>query len=307
VQGSKEVEVRDAFRESCSTRLYNEGISCTKARPSSRSTQSLPDRSPKANAQMAAGARSARNRRGAKPRGSRHSPTEGDQPEREFARCDSAQKLSNAHPPGPPRRICASELNAVLYTGDCALSGVAGRIARSEGSLVSARTGQQLLTDDESGGSIWIRFTFRESDLAKLPDRSVDRIKSAEVRLPSPTARAIRLPAGSIRPATQIDPQACHPGTARGVRQSRRAAPSPASSCGSRWRPGERDKRVLVPQTAVIQTEKSFSGVHLGKETKPNRRPVQVGEWLGSDWVILGAQPRRPRDSRHTAQVRPGA
>jgi membrane fusion protein, multidrug efflux system len=50
---------------------------------------------------------------------------------------------------------------------------------------------------------------------------------------------------------------------------------------------GERENVFLVPQTAVIQTEKTFLVFTLDKDNKAASRPVQVGDWVGSDWMIL--------------------
>ena len=51
---------------------------------------------------------------------------------------------------------------------------------------------------------------------------------------------------------------------------------------------GQRDNVFLVPQTAVMQTEKGYLLFVLDKESKAAMRPVQTGDWVGSDWMILG-------------------
>ena len=71
---------------------------------------------------------------------------------------------------------------------------------------------------------------------------------------------------------------------------------------------GERDNVFLVPQTAVIQTEKAFLVFTLDNESKAASRPVQVGDWIGSDWMILGGL--NPGDRvilDNLLKVRPGA
>jgi membrane fusion protein (multidrug efflux system) len=71
---------------------------------------------------------------------------------------------------------------------------------------------------------------------------------------------------------------------------------------------GERDNVFLVPQTAVIQTEKTFLVFTLDKENKAAARPVQVGSWLGSDWMILsGLNPGDRVILDNLLKVRPGA
>jgi membrane fusion protein (multidrug efflux system) len=71
---------------------------------------------------------------------------------------------------------------------------------------------------------------------------------------------------------------------------------------------GERDNVFLVPQTAVIQTEKTFLVFTLDKQSKAAARPVQVGDWVGSDWMILsGLNPGDQVILDNLLKVRPGA
>ena len=44
----------------------------------------------------------------------------------------------------------------------------------------------------------------------------------------------------------------------------------------------------LVPQTAVAQGEQGARVMTVSADNKATPRPVQAGEWLGKDWVILG-------------------
>jgi membrane fusion protein (multidrug efflux system) len=50
---------------------------------------------------------------------------------------------------------------------------------------------------------------------------------------------------------------------------------------------GARDNVFLVPQTAVIQTETGHILFVLDNDSKAAIRPVQAGEWVGTDWMIL--------------------
>ena len=71
---------------------------------------------------------------------------------------------------------------------------------------------------------------------------------------------------------------------------------------------GKRDNVFLVPQTAVIQTEKSFLVFTLDKDNKAASRPVQVGDWVGSDWMILsGLNPGDRVILDNLLKLRPGA
>ena len=50
---------------------------------------------------------------------------------------------------------------------------------------------------------------------------------------------------------------------------------------------GERDNVFLVPQAAVVQTEKAYLVFVVDAEGKAQARPVKTGDWIGSDWVIM--------------------
>src|SRR3977135_509419 len=127
--------------------------------------------------------------------------------QKEFDDAISAQKLSEATPPAAEANLRQAELNLSYTRVTAPVSGIAGRIARSEGSLVTAGQDSSLLTTMNQVDPIWIRFSLSESDLAKLPDRRLDRIKSAEVRLALPDGSRYPLAGRLNFTATQIDPR----------------------------------------------------------------------------------------------------
>ena len=49
---------------------------------------------------------------------------------------------------------------------------------------------------------------------------------------------------------------------------------------------GQHDNVFLVPQVAVMQAEKGYFVFVVDKDGKASMRPVQVGDWIGTDWVI---------------------
>ena len=50
---------------------------------------------------------------------------------------------------------------------------------------------------------------------------------------------------------------------------------------------GQRDNVFVVPQAAVIQTEKEYLVFAINPEGKAVAKPVKPGDWVGSDWTIL--------------------
>lgn len=307
VQGSKEVEVRARVSGILLKRLYNEGDFV-------REGSSLFQIDPvpyqialaQANAQMAQErARQEQTRREAARL--KKLAEEKAISQKEFDDATSAQKLSDATLQSAEANLHQAELNLSYTLVTAPVSGVAGRMARSEGSLVTAGQDSSLLTTINQVNPIWIRFSLSGSDLAKLPDKRLDHTKGVEVRLVLPDGSLYPLKGRLNFAATQIDP--------RLATQELRAE---FGNPGVRLLPGqfvrvqlaagERDNVFLVPQTAVIQTEKTFLVFTLDKESKAAARPVQVGDWVGSDWMILGGL--NPGDQvilDNLLKVRPGA
>jgi len=307
VQGSKEVEVRARVSGILLKRLYNEG-DFVRAGSSLFQIDPIPYQIAlaQANAQIAQ-ERARQEQTGREAVRLRALAEEKAISQKEFDDAISAQKLSDATLQSAEANLRQAELNLSYTRVTAPLSGVAGRIARSEGSLVTAGQESSLLTTMNQVDPIWIRFSLSESDLAKLPDKRLDRVKSAEVRLVLPDGSRYPLAGRLNFAATQIDP--------RLATQELRAT---FGNPGVRLLPGqfvrvqlaagERDNVFLVPQTAVIQTEKTFLVFALDKENKAESRPVQVGDWVGADWMILGGL--KPGDRvvlDNLLKVRPGA
>src|SRR3977135_1496250 len=127
--------------------------------------------------------------------------------QKEFDDAISAQKLSDATLQSAEANLRQADLNLSYTRVTAPVSGVAGRIARSEGSLVTAGQDSSLLTTINQVNPIWIRFSLSESDLAKLPDKRRDRMKRAEVPPPLPDGSPYPLKGRLNFAATQIDPR----------------------------------------------------------------------------------------------------
>ena len=307
VQGSKEVEVRARVSGILLKRLYNEGDFV-------REGSSLFQIDPvpyqialaQANAQMAQErARQEQTRREATRL--KTLAEEKAISQKEFDDAISAQKLSDATLQAAEANLRQAELNLSYTRVTAPVAGVAGRMARSEGSLVTAGQDSSLLTTMNQVDPIWVRFSLSESDLAKLPDKRLDRIKSAEVRLALPDGSPYPLKGRLNFAATQIDPRLATQ-ELRAEFRNPGVRLLPGQFVRVQVAAGERDNVFLVPQTAVIQTEKTFLVFTLDKENKAAARPVQVGSWVGADWMILGGL--NPGDRiilDNLLKVRPGA
>jgi membrane fusion protein (multidrug efflux system) len=286
VQGSKEVEVRARVSGILLKRLYNEGDFV-------REGSALFQIDPvpyqialaQANAQLAQ-ERARQEQTGREATRLKALAEEKAISQKEFDDAISAQKMSNATLQAAEANLRQAELNLSYTLVTAPVSGIAGRIARSEGSLVTAGQDSSLLTTMNQVHPIWVRFSLSESDIAKVPDRSPERIKSAEVRLILPDGSLYPLKGRLNFAATQIDPRLATK-ELRAEFANPRVQLLPGQFVRVQVVAGERDKVFLVPQTAVIQTEKTFLVFTLDKDNKAAARPVQAGDWVGSDWMIL--------------------
>src|SRR6266853_1032259 len=187
--------------------------------------------------------------------------------QKEFDDAISAQKLSDATLQAAEANLRQAELNLSYTRVTAPVAGVAGRMARSEGSLVTAGQDSSLLTTMNQVDPIWVRFSLSESDLATLPDKRLDHIKSAEVRLALPDGSPYPLKGRLNFAATQIDPRLATQ-ELRAEFRNPGVRLLPGQFVRVRVAAGERDNVFLVPQTAVIQTEKTFLVFTLDGERK---------------------------------------
>jgi len=286
IEGSKEVEVRARVSGIVLKRLYNEGDLVRAGTPMFK-IDPAPFEIALAQAKAQLAQEQARNEQSRRESlRLKQLAAEKAISQKEFDDASSNLKLSDATLQAAEARVRDAELN-LSYTHVVApVSGVSGRAVRSEGSLIAAG-GDSLLTSISQVDPIWVRFSLSESDLAKLPQRRLVRGAPIEVRL--------LLPDGTRYPgkgrlnfaATQID-------TRLGTQQLRAEFDNakgqllPGQFVRAQLVAGQRENVFLVPQTAVMQAEAGYMLFVLDKENKAALRPVQLGDWIGSDWMVLG-------------------
>ena len=180
-----------------------------------------------------------------------------------------------------------AELNLAWTTVTAPVSGTSGRAVRSEGNLIGTGSADSLLTSVYQSNPIWVRFSLGDSDLARLPARRVTNKDVKKVELVLADGSVYEQPGKLNFLASNID-------TTLGTQQLRAefANPEqrllPGQFVRIRLVTGERDGLFLVPQGAVIQTDRGALVMTIDGEGKVAPRPVQTGEWQGKDWVILG-------------------
>lgn len=192
------------------------------------------------------------------------------------------------------------------------VSGTIGRAEKKEGALVDS--GQNsLLATSQQVDPIYVNFNVSERDVLKWrSDVASGRIKvSNEKHLPT----QITLSDGTVfeSPGTinfvdvKVDPNT-------GTAMVRAEFPNKES----RLLPGQyvklkvlgvtRPNVLTVPQEAVLNTPNGTFVMVVGGDGTAERRPVTLGDWLGSDWVVdLGIKPGEKVIVDNLQKVQPGS
>lgn len=179
-----------------------------------------------------------------------------------------------------------AQLNLTWTTVTAPVSGISGRSQRSEGNLISNTGDAGLLTSIYQINPIWVRFGLSSSDTAQLPSGRLDPKQNTSVELLLPNGR-VYPESGKINfQSTFIDPKL-------GTQQIRAEFPNPNSEIlpgqflRIRITTGMQENVFLVPQAAVVQSERGFMVWTVGPENKVVRTPIKVGKWSGKNWIVL--------------------
>jgi len=206
--------------------------------------------------------------------------------QKEFDDAVSAQKLSAATLQAAEANVRQAELNLSYTRVTAPVSGVTGRIARSEGSLVTAGQDSSLLTTLIQVEPAWVRFSLSESDLAKVAGGKLTPGAGQDIRLVLPDESVYPLKGRLNFAATQIDSRVATQ-ELRAEFDNPKVRLLPGQFVRVRITAGEYRDAFLVPQTAVFQNEKGHFLFVLDSEDKAAIRQVQTGEWSGQNWLVL--------------------
>jgi len=203
----------------------------------------------------------------------------------------SAEAIGEAELKAARARLTEARLNLEYTRVESPATGIASRSQRSEGTLVSGP--EVLLTTVTQVDPIWVNFGIpdderlrlqKETDAGRLVLPQDGRFE-VMVRLAdgSVYARTGRLAFADIRISGQT-----------GTSDARAELPNPEG----RLRPGQfvrvtlngatRPNAVLVPQRAVLEGPQGKFVYVVDEKSTAQARPVEVGEWAGSDWIITG-------------------
>ena len=200
-----------------------------------------------------------------------------------------------------------AQLNLQWTTVTAPVSGVAGRANRSEGNLISTAADGSLLTTLHQVNPIWIRFGLSDNETASLPGGRLDPNADTTVQLVMDDG-SLYSEIGKINfQSTFIDPKL-------GTQQLRATFANPDEKLlpgqflRARISTGKLENIYLIPQAAVIQSEKGFMVWVMGEDGKVIPTPIKPGAWSGKDWIVLGGlQPGMKVVVDNIIKIRPGA
>ena len=275
-EGSKEVEVRARVTGLIEQQRYREGDR-VKADAPLFVIERAPFEIALAQAQAALGQEQARleqARREAKRLGPLAEQRAISQ--REFDDATSNLRLIESSVAAAQAQVRQAQLNLSYTRVGSPIAGLTGRAEKSQGSLVSPTDG--LLTHVTQTDPIWVRFSFSESELARLRSGTAGVVKllSAEGK-PLGTTGKLNF-SGST-----VDPQL---GTVQLRAEFANAdlAVLPGQFVRAQVNAGE-EQAYVIPQAAVINGERG-KAVWTVKEGKALPAPVEVGPWVGSGWAV---------------------
>lgn len=209
--------------------------------------------------------------------------------QKEFDDSTSAEAIADADLKAARARLTEAQLNLLYTKVESPATGIAGRAQRSEGSLVSGP--DVLLTSVTQVDPIWVSFGISDNDQLKLNS------ETAAGRLELPKGGklevTVKLADGTVYSQTgKLNFSDVRVSGATGTSETRAEIPNPKGVL----RPGQfvrvtlsgatRPNAITVPQRAVLEGPQGKFVYVLSADSKAEPRPVQVGDWVGDDWII---------------------
>jgi membrane fusion protein (multidrug efflux system) len=194
---------------------------------------------------------------------------------------ETAYRTATAQLAAARAAVREAQLNLSYTSVMAPISGVTGRALHSEGSLVTASTDSSLLTTMSQTHPVWVRFALSEAEHVNLRKAGDERTSVGLILANGEKYGA----SGHLNFASSTVDQSL------GTVQLRAEFPNPQLEI----LPGQfatvhveagTQSVVAVPQTAVLQGDLGRFVWVVDSGGKAAQRPVQVGTWVGTDWII---------------------
>ena len=193
----------------------------------------------------------------------------------------TAYRSSTASLAAARAAVREAELNLSYTSVVAPISGVTGRAQHSEGSLVTANTDSSLLTTISQTDPIWVRFALSEAEQQGLR-RTGDENSIVELVLADGETYGER---GRLNFAGSTVDQSLGTVQLRAAFPNPKLAILPGQFATVRLDAGTQQV-IAVPQTAVLEGTQGRFVWTVGADGKAAQRAVEVGDWLGQDWII---------------------
>jgi len=196
--------------------------------------------------------------------------------QREYDDATSTLHISEASVAAAQAQVRQAQVNLSYTRVVSPITGLTGRAEKSQGSLVSPTDG--LLTRVTQTDPIWVRFSFSESELARLRSG-----KAGVVKLLSADGKPLGATGKLNFEGSTVDPQL---GTVqlRAEFANPDLAVLPGQFVRAQVNAGD-EQAYIVPQAAIINGERG-KAVWTVKEGKALPAPVEVGAWVGNGWAV---------------------
>ncbi len=203
----------------------------------------------------------------------------------------SSAQVASANVNAAQAAVTEAKLNLSYTRVEAPISGITSRALQSEGSLVQAQ--QSLLTTISQIDPIHVIFSFTETEHLKFT-RAVEEGRLVlpkggkfDVRLKladgSEYTRAGKVDFTDVR----VDPNT---GTieARAIIANPQGLLRPGQFARVVLAGGVHPAAIAIPQRAVLEGPGSKIVLTVNAQGIVEPRPVQVGDWSGEDWIVLG-------------------
>jgi len=211
--------------------------------------------------------------------------------QKEYDDATSGEQVTGASVKAAQAAVTEARLNLSYTRVEAPISGITSRAMQSEGSLVQAQ--QTLLTKISQIDQVYVIFSFTEAEHLKFTRAMAD----GTLRLPKDGKFDVKLKlADGSEYARQgkvnftdvrVDPAT---GTieARAVVANPQALLRPGQFARVTLAGGMRPGAIAIPQRAVLEGPGTKIVLTVNAQGIVEPRPVQVGDWSGEDWIILG-------------------
>lgn len=280
-EGSKEVEIRARVSGIVQKRLYNEGAFVRVGAPLfqiDRAPFEIALAQAKAAADQAEATNDQARREADRLGGLLANAAVSKRVAEEAA---TAYRSATAQLAAARAAVREADLNLSYTSVAAPISGVTGRALHSEGSLVTANTDSSLLTTMSQTHPVWVRFALSESQHDSLRKSGEERGDIGLILANGETYGA----RGHLNFSSSTVDQNL------GTVQLRAEFPNPQLQI----MPGQfatvhveagTQNVLAVPQSAVLQGNLGRYVWVMGADGKATQRAVEVGDWVGQDWII---------------------